>query len=99
METADRNKRVVEILTRKDELAALWEEHMAQVGRWVEEGHTLDSELQELIGTPAQVNSNGERKQMACGTCEQKGHNIKGHDKWVKANPDHEWVKANVKEA
>lgn len=57
-----------------------------------------ETAIAELIGVDsvAVPNSNGTVKQMTCSVCQQKGHNKKGHDNWVKNNPDHPWVQEHV---
>lgn len=79
METADRNKRVLEILTRKDQLVTERADLDEQRGKLAEEEDTLDAELRDLIGSPPPVN--GERKQMTCSVCGEKGHNKSRHTK------------------
>jgi DNA repair exonuclease SbcCD ATPase subunit len=75
LDNKERNKRVMELLTRKDEITEELATLDTKMGELSDERHQVDSELQELIGIVPQPSlplSNGRK----CALCGVEGHII-----------------------
>jgi len=76
LETKERNKRVVELLTRKDEIGddiAKLGEQMNALGS---ERANIEEELAELLGIQ-RTNGAVAEKQRHCSRCGQVGHSVR----------------------
>lgn len=78
MNATERNKRVTEILMRKDEIDAELTTLDETIHTLNEERGNLDAELSELIGisAPPPANGNGHTSGRKCRLCGQTGHII-----------------------
>jgi recombinational DNA repair protein (RecF pathway) len=78
-ETPDRFARVVELMKERDAIVAAMTEHHAKLAELAAECSRIDGEMRELTGMVVVVTTdNGDRKQMTCSHCKEKGHNKKG---------------------
>ncbi len=73
MEPAERDKRVLEILARKDAIRAERDEIVSKLEALDTEERKLLAEAQQLFG--ATTASQG--RVMTCGKCGEKGHNAR----------------------
>jgi hypothetical protein len=77
LETKDRNKRVVELLTRKDELSTEIESCHTKLAELGNEGETIEAELATLLGMKRTNGDAEPESKRKCALCGNVGHIIK----------------------